>query len=92
MRAAAFRSIVKKMLATLPGARAALPVKFITLNGTPGYQAAYTFVLNGTPMNAVSYFLVKGQREYQLSAQASQKTWGSVQPLFRQAVDTFRVD
>lgn len=91
-RAAAFRSIVKKLLATLPSARRALPVKFITINGTPGYQASYTFVLAGTPMRAVSYFLVKGQREYQLTAQASQKTWGSVRPLLRQAVDTFHVD
>jgi len=62
----------------------------ITVAELNGYTITYTFTMHGTPMRSTLYFLFDGDREYQLTQQASLATWDTVKPLFDDIVESFR--
>jgi hypothetical protein len=39
----------------------------------------------------VTYFLVNGQTEYQVTGQASQENWAALSPSIQAAIDSFTV-
>jgi len=67
------------------------PLTETTINGVPGYKTDYTMDMSGTPVQARTYFLVKGTTEYQISIQSSQANWSQNEPDLQKAVDSFKV-
>jgi opacity protein-like surface antigen len=67
------------------------PLTETTVNGVPGYKTDYTMDMSGTPVQARTYFLVKGTTEYQISIQSSQANWSKNEPDLQKAVDSFKV-
>ena len=62
-----------------------------TVNGTPGFKLDYTYTSGGTGLQATTYFLIKGDKEYQLTIQGAADKWSQLQPLMAKTVDSFTV-
>jgi hypothetical protein len=62
----------------------------VDLNGIKGFSADATFTMDEVPFKATLYFLINGDLEYQISAQASVSNWDSMQPVFKTAMDSFK--
>jgi len=86
-----FTAVMGQQLASLESAKVIQPLRVTQLNGVPGFRMAYTFKDGSTALAAISYFLVKGQYEYQVLAQASQSTWTALSPKLESTVKSFTV-
>jgi hypothetical protein len=86
-----FEALVDELEAKLEQATMG-PLEEVVVNGTPGFGVVYAFQQDEVELAAVSYFLVKGDLEYQITAQSSRASWEQVQPLLRQAMDSIVVD
>ena len=61
------------------------------INGVPGYKLGTTYDNQGTTMKMVTYFLVKGRIEYQVTEQATEQDWAKYAAGFDAAVNSFTV-
>jgi hypothetical protein len=86
-----FQNVVNQMLKGLSGATAVKPLATVTLGGAPGFKLTYIYNQGSTSIAAITYFLVKGQYEYQLTAQASQQNWNKLSSKLQAAVESFRL-
>ena len=86
-----FAGVMNQQLAAVDSAKVVEPLRVTQLNGVPGFRMAYTFKDGSTALAAISYFLVKGQYEYQVLAQASQSTWTALSPKLESTVKSFKV-
>ena len=66
-------------------------LKSATVNGTPGFQLDYTYTSGGQNLQATTYFLVNGDKEYQLTIQSAADKWSQLQPLMAKTVNSFTV-
>jgi hypothetical protein len=62
-----------------------------TAAGMKGYTVTYSFTRGGTPAMSTLYFLFKGDREYELTIQASTDHWEADQPIFQAMIAGFKV-
>jgi hypothetical protein len=62
-----------------------------TAAGMKGYKVTYTFTRDGTQAISTLYFLFKGDREYELTIQASTDHWEADQPMFQEMITSFKV-
>jgi hypothetical protein len=67
------------------------PLEETTVNGTPGFKMAYTMPSGGEQLVAETYFLIKGDKEYQLTIQSAEENWEANKPALQQSVDSFTV-
>lgn len=86
-----FANVVDELLATLPSAKIVQPLQLTAINGVPGFKLSYTFAQQGVDIAAVSYFLVKGQYEYEVTGQASKTEWTALSPKLQAAIQSFTV-
>lgn len=86
-----FAAVMNGQLAGLDSAKVVQPLSVTQLNGVPGFRLAYTYKDRSARLAAITYFLVKGQYEYELMAQAGQKTWNALSPELQSTVGSFRV-
>ncbi len=86
-----FQSLVTDILGSVNGAKATAPLSPTEINGVPGYTFAYAYTEDSVAVTATTYFLLKGQYEYQVTEQASQENWTKISPQLQAAVDSFAV-
>ena len=82
-------SVVEQMMGSLSEATIVEPLTEITVNDVPGFALKYTYTQDGTELTAVTYFLVKGKYEYQISAQATTENWEALKGTLEAAVNSF---
>jgi hypothetical protein len=87
-----FQAVLSSMLSGFENAAVVDPLEAVEINGVPGFKFSYTYTSDGTAMRASTFFLVKGQYEYQLTAQASMDRWEEVSPELEAAAMSFTVD
>jgi hypothetical protein len=63
-----------------------------TVNGVPGWKTDYTKSVSDVPINARTYFLVAGTKEYQITMWSAQENWSKNEPDLQAAVDSFTVE
>jgi hypothetical protein len=83
--------VVARIMASLPSARIDQPVEGLTVNGVPGFGFSYSYAQDGTKLKGVSFFLFKGQNEYQLTAQAAAADWETLKTKLEGAFQTFTI-
>jgi hypothetical protein len=86
-----FQDLVTQLLGSLNGAQTTQPLSLTQVNGVPGFKFAYTYTEEAVDVTAISYFLIKGQYEYQVTEQASKENWAALSPQLQAAVDSFTV-
>ena len=62
-----------------------------TAAGMNGYRLTYSFTRGGTPAMSTLYFLFKGNKEYELTIQASTDHWEADQPIFQAMIASLKV-
>ena len=62
----------------------------VDINGVKGFSSDATFTLDKIPFQATLYFLVNGNLEYQVTAQAAVSKWATMQPVFKTTMDSFK--
>ncbi len=67
------------------------PLETAAINGVAGYKLGITYDNQGTGMNMVTYFLVKGRIEYQVTEQATEQDWARYAAGFDAAVNSLTV-
>jgi len=85
------QNIVDQLMASLSGSTVVEKLSPITVNGVPGYAFKYTYTEGGKELTAATFFLFKGQYEYQITAQAVTSDWESLKGELEQAVQSFTV-
>ena len=85
-------AVAKEMLAPLDGATVTEPLSATKVGGVPGFTLSYTFSEGGTELTAATWFLFKGDRQYQLVTQASSADWTGLEAPFAAAVESFTID
>ena len=68
------------------------PLADASLGGATGYSTDYTMTLEGLPVQARTYFVVKDDIEYQITIQSSQENWADNESDLQAAVDSFKVE
>ncbi len=86
-----FAGVVNQLMSGLTAGKIVQPLSLAQINGVPGFRLAYTFKKDTTEIAAITYFLIKGQYEYQLTGQASQQTWPALSPKLESTVKSFTV-
>ena len=86
-----FEASVKQLVANLSSGKIVVPVRPVSVGGARGYAVGYLFSEGSTRFMAMTYFLIKGANEYQVTGQASQQTWSALQPKLEAAMDSFTV-
>ena len=86
-----FQGLVSQLLGSLGGAKTTKPLSLTQINGVPGYTCAYAYTEDSVNVTATTYFLIKGQSEYQVTEQASRDNWAKLSPQLQAAVDSFTV-
>ena len=84
-------NVVKQIMASLPGAKIDQSLEGLTVNGVPGFGFGYSYVQDDMKLKGVSFFLFKGQYEYQLTAQAASKDWETLKGKLEAAFQTFTI-
>jgi hypothetical protein len=87
-----FQGLVTELLGSISGAEATAPLSPTQINGVPGYTFGYAYTEDPVDVTATTYFLLKGQYEYQVTEQASQENWTRLSPQLQAAVDSFTVE
>jgi hypothetical protein len=62
-----------------------------TANGLPAWVVGYDYRLGGTAIRALTYVLVKGDYEYQVTLQAAAARWPQMLPRLALSVSSFTV-
>lgn len=62
----------------------------LDINGTKGFSSDATFTLDKIPFKATLYFLINGNLEYQVTAQAAVSKWATMQSVFKTTMDSFK--
>jgi hypothetical protein len=62
----------------------------VDLNGVKGFSSDASFTMDKIPFKATLYFLINGNLEYQISAQAAESKWTTMQPVFKTIMDSFK--
>ena len=83
--------VVKQLIASLPGAKIDQPLEELTVKGVPGFGFSYSYVQGDNALKGVRFFLVKGQYEYLLMAEAAAKDWATLKGTFESAFQTFTI-
>jgi hypothetical protein len=86
------QNIVDQLMASLPGSTVVEKLSPVTVNGVPGFAFKYTYTEGGKEMTAATFFLFKGQYEYQITAQAMTSDWDSLTGQLESAVQSFTVN
>ena len=86
-----FTGVVDQLMSGLTSGKIAQPLRLAQINGVPGFRLAYTYTQGTTDIAAITYFLIKGQYEYQVTGQASQQTWTKLSPKLESTVKSFTV-
>jgi len=86
-----FAGLVGNLMGSLSGAKVSQKLSLAQINGVPGYKLGYVYTQNGTPIAAVTYFLLKGQYEYQVTGQAGKDDWATASPKIQAVVESFTV-
>jgi hypothetical protein len=86
-----FQTIVSQMMKSLASGTVAQPLRAAQIKGVPGFRLAYVYKQGTTTIAAITYFLIKGQYEYQVTGQASQQNWNKLSPKLEAAVKSFTV-
>jgi hypothetical protein len=75
-----------------PSFKVEAPLAQTNVGGIPGYQATGTFDWDAnTPVKTTFYFLFAGNIQYQLTMQASAKTWEENQAVFAAFLESFKL-
>jgi hypothetical protein len=61
------------------------------IGGLPAWAVGYDYRLGGTVVRALTYVLVKGDYEYQVTLQAAVTRWPGMLPRLAESVDSFTV-
>ena len=85
------QGIVDQLMSAYPSAKVVEPLQEAEINGVPGFGFKYTYEEGGTQITAVSFFLFRGQNEYQITAQATSEDWESVKGKMDAAAGSFTV-
>lgn len=83
--------VVKQIMASLPGARIDRSIEGVKVNGVPGFGFSYAYAQDGMSLSGASFFLFKGQYEYQITAQAAAEDWDAMKGKLEAAIQTFTV-
>ena len=62
----------------------------VDINGIKGFTADATYTMDKVPFKATVYFLINGDLEYQVTAQAAESTWSTMEPVFKSVMDSFK--
>ena len=81
--------VVKQLIASLPGAKIDQPLEELKVNGVPGFGFSYSYVQGDMTLKGVRFFLVNGQYEYVLMAEAASEDWETLKGKFESAFQTF---
>ena len=88
-------AILEDLQEQTPDVKVEQPLSQATVGDLTGYAITYTFTKDGTRLRSTLYFVVDGDREYELTIQAATSTWDTVKPVLDRVVKTFepgRVD
>lgn len=85
------QGVVDQLLSSAPSAEIVAPLEEVEVNGVPGFGLTYTYTDDGTEMTAVTFFLINGTYEYQITAQAASENWDALKGKLEGAVQTFTV-
>lgn len=91
----AFKSELEQVLGQLAAGDETVqlqPLADASLGGATGYSTDYTMTLEGLPVQARTYFVVKDDIEYQITIQSSQENWADNESDLQAAVDSFKVE
>lgn len=86
-----FEDLVSELMGSLAEAKTTAPLSLTEVNGVPGFTFSYSYTEDSLPITATTYFLIKGQTEYQVTEQAAQDAWAALEPEMQAAVDSFTV-
>jgi hypothetical protein len=86
-----FQGVVSQLLGSVEAGTIDQPLEAVTVNGVPGFRLGYTYKQGGVETKSVTYFLVKGQNEYQVTAQASSANWDALKSKLEAAIQSFTV-
>ena len=86
-----FAGVVNQLMSGLTAGKIVQPLSLAQINGVPGFRLAYTYTQGTTDIAAITYFLIKGQYEYQVTGQASQSVWTALSPKLESTVKSFTV-
>ena len=87
-----FQNLVDSLMPGLEDGKILDPLGPVELNGVPGFGFSYTYKQGDTEIRATTFFLVKGQYQYVVTAQASMDRWDEVSPELEAAAMSFMVD
>ena len=62
----------------------------VDVNDFKGFSCDASFTMDGTPFKAKLYFLINGNLEYQVTAQAAESKWSTMEPVFKTMMDSFK--
>lgn len=86
------QGVIDQLLSSAPSSEVVAPLEEVMVNGVPGFGLTYTYTDDGTEMTAVTFFLVSGTYEYQITAQAASENWGALKGKLEGAAQTFTVE
>ena len=86
------QSVVDQLMAAASSAKVVEPLAAVTVNGVPGFAMKYTYTEGGTELTAVTFFLFKDSREYQITAQATSGKWDALKGKLEGAVQSFTAE
>ncbi len=86
-----FAGVVSQLMSGLSAGKIVQPLSLAQINGVPGFRLAYTYTQGTTDIAAITYFLIKGQYEYQVTGQANQSVWTTLSPKLESTVKSFTV-
>ncbi len=87
----AYAEVVDGMLASLTDAEVTDTLKPMELNGVPGFNLGYTYRQGETTIKSVTFFLVKDEREFHVTGQATLEDWDAIAPELEAAIMSFTV-
>jgi hypothetical protein len=85
------QGIVDQLMSSLPAAKVVEKLSPVKVNGVPGFALKYTYTESGKTLTAVTFFLISGTYEYQITAQATTADWDSLKGELEAAVQSFTV-
>ena len=88
---AELQGIVDQLMTSLPVGKVVEKLSPVKVNGVPGFALKYTYKEGDTDLTAVTFFLVSGKYEYQITAQATSADWDSLKGELEAAVKSFTV-
>jgi hypothetical protein len=82
--------ILPQLQQSLGSGTALGPLAQIDINGIKGFSSDATFTMDTVPFKATLYFLINGDLEYQVTAQAAESRWSTLGPVFKTMMESFK--